>query len=141
MNAILDGALTEKPRYKHRRLLANAMSAIDRLVFDGRVPPTIKQENVISELEIQPHAAGSIAHQQDVSFRIALETIEDALPLFVWNLAVILQRTKLAQSRSQKLQRLNPLGEDNSLAAALGYLGHVRQQAFELGALFGQRIE
>lgn len=31
---------------------SDTMSAIDRLVFDGWIPPTIKQENVSAKLEV-----------------------------------------------------------------------------------------
>ena len=73
--------------------------------------------------------------------RVGLEAVEDRLPLALRHLAVILQRAERRQRLGQRLQRLDPLREDDRLAAALGHLRHVGQQLLQLGALAGQRIE
>ena len=67
--------------------------------------------------------------------RVALEAVEDRLPLAVRDLAVILQRAERRQRLGQHFQRLDPLREDDRLAAALGHLRHVGQQLLQLGAL------
>ena len=59
----------QEPRHEHRVLLAEAVGPVDRLVLDGRVPPAVEQEDVVRELQIQPDAAGAVAHQHDVPGR------------------------------------------------------------------------
>ena len=54
---------------------------------------------------------------------------------------MVLQRAERCQGLGQVLQRLDPLREDDRLAAALGDLVHVGQQLLQLGALAGQRVE
>ena len=66
---------------EHRLLLAQAVGPVDRLVLDGRVPPAVEQEHVVGELQVQPDAAGAVAHQDDVLARVALEAVEDRLAL------------------------------------------------------------
>ena len=61
--------------------------------------------------------------------------------VLVRHLAVVQQRAELAQRLGQRLQRLDPLREDDGLAAALRHLGHVGLQLLQLGALPGPRVE
>src|SRR6202023_571189 len=62
-NAALDRLWTDKARHEDRALLTEPMSAIDRLVLDGGVPPAIEQEYVVRELQVQPDRSGAVAHQ------------------------------------------------------------------------------
>src|SRR5579875_330183 len=117
------------------------MSTVDGLVFDSGIPPTIEQEHIIGKLQIESDTANTVAHQKNMFVRVVLEAIKDALPFWMGYLAVIQQGTKFVQGLGQKFQRLNPLREDDGFASALGYFSHIGLQTFELGALFGQRIE
>src|SRR5438105_2334973 len=62
-DAFLDRVLANEALDEYGLFLADAMSAIDRLVLDGGVPPAVEQEDVINELEVEPNAAGAVAHQ------------------------------------------------------------------------------
>src|SRR3546814_16145682 len=53
-----DGAGADQPDGDDVFLLADAVNAVNRLVFDCRVPPGIDEINVVSLGEIQADAAG-----------------------------------------------------------------------------------
>src|SRR5262249_39222054 len=97
-DAILDGSLGDETGDENRGLLADAVGAIDGLVLHRRVPPAIEQENIVGELQVEPDAAGAIAHQENVLFRIVLEAFQQSGALTRWNLAVELKRAERGQS-------------------------------------------
>src|SRR5262245_19575179 len=117
------------------------MRPVDRLVLYRGVPPAIKQEDVVGELQVEPDAAGAVAHQDDMPVRIGFEAIKDRLSLRMRDAAVIQQRAVRLQRLRQHLQRLHPLREDDRLAIAVGNFFQVGKQLLQLGAGAGQRVE
>ncbi len=128
-------------RDDHRILLTDAVSPVDRLILDGRIPPAVEQKHVAGELQIQPHGSGSVAHQQQVRVRIVFELIQNRFSLLRWNTAVVNQRIECLQPLGQPVERFGPLAEQNRLAVAGGDFLHVGRQSFKFRALSGQRIE
>src|ERR1700691_5232515 len=54
---LLDGVTGDQPIREDRMLLTNAVSAIHRLCFHGRVPPGIEDEYILGAGKIQPDSA------------------------------------------------------------------------------------
>src|SRR5262249_963967 len=128
-DAPLDSVLDDEASNKDALLLTNAVGALDRLVLNGGVPPTVEEKHVIGELEVQTDAARAVAPQQDVLAAIGAKLCENGLPLYRWYSAVELQRPEVSQSAGQHLQRLDPLRENDGLTATVG---HFRQIGLQL---------
>ena len=56
--------------------LADAVRAVDRLRFDGRIPPRIEQEDVVGGGEVQAEAAGLQADQEHAAVRVGLKPLD-----------------------------------------------------------------
>ena len=121
--------------------LADAVRTVDRLVFDGGIPPTIEKEHVARELQVQPHAPRAVAHEQHVLGRVSAKPLQHGLALIRRDPPMKLKRAQGRQRRREEPQRLDPLREHNRLAAALGYFLQVCPQSLQLRAVAGQRIE
>ena len=72
----LDGAATDQAVGKDLLGLADAVRAVDRLGFDGGVPPRVQEEHVIGGREIQTEATGFQADQEQRAVRIVLEAFD-----------------------------------------------------------------
>ena len=59
--------------------LADAVGAVDRLRFDGRVPPGVEQEDVLGRGQVQAEAAGLQADQEQLAVRVVLEALDARL--------------------------------------------------------------
>jgi len=66
VDAFFDGTAADELGNKYGVFLPNAVSPIDGLIFDGRVPPAVVEEDVAGDLQIQANSAHSVAHQQQV---------------------------------------------------------------------------
>ena len=141
VDPLLDRLDGEEPRDGHGGDDADAVGTVDRLVLDGRVPPAIEQEHVLGELEVQPHAAGPVADQQQVRVRVFGETADYPVALPRRDLAVILQRLEPLEPPGKLPERLDPLAEHQRLAPAGGHFLQVGLQALQLRAGPGGRIE
>src|SRR5205085_3625675 len=117
-DAPFDGMLCDKARDKNGALLADTVRTVDCLVLNGRIPPAIKQENIIRRLQVEAHAAGPVAHQDETFSFIAFESVENRLSFARRNAAMEKKRTKFRQLARQRFQRRNPLRENDGLAAA-----------------------
>src|SRR5262249_35286446 len=140
-DAAFQGVLRDEACDENGFLLANAVRAVDGLVFDSGVPPAVEEENVVRKLQIQADAAGAVTHEEDVLGCLALERIQDGLALTVGYAAVVLKRANIGERLGDELQRLDPLRKDDGLATALGYFGKVGLQALQLGAFAGGGVE
>src|SRR5579862_86533 len=87
-DAILDCAVRNKACHDDRILLPDTVSASDRLVLDGRVPPAVEEKDIIRELQIQSDAAGAITHQDHVNVRVAPEAVQHTGPFSGWDFPV-----------------------------------------------------
>lgn len=59
-DSLLDRARREHSLDIYPIFLANPMGAVDRLVFDRRVPPPVEKDDVVGELQVQPDGAGAV---------------------------------------------------------------------------------
>src|SRR4051812_38529068 len=64
---------------EHSPRLSDAVRAVDRLRFDGGVPPRIEKENVIRRRQIQADAAGFQADEEQLAILIRLKSIDALL--------------------------------------------------------------
>src|SRR5690606_39020408 len=62
-------------------LLANAMGAVDRLLFDRGIPPWVQQEHVVGRGQIETRAASLQADQEHRASRVVLELLDSLLAL------------------------------------------------------------
>src|SRR5438067_749311 len=72
-DAFLDGAFCCEPRHENRLALTDAVHPVYRLVLDSRVPPPVKQEDVIGKLQVEADAAGAVTHENDAFAPIVFE--------------------------------------------------------------------
>lgn len=73
--------------------LANAMSSISRLIFDGRIPPRIKMHNRIRPRKSKPDATRFETYEKDRDVRILLELLHrgtsisgPSIEITIWNI-------------------------------------------------------
>ena len=71
----LDGVLGDEAIGEDLPGLADAVGAVDRLGFDGGVPPGIEEENVLRGRQIQAEAAGFEADEKQLAVFVGLEAI------------------------------------------------------------------
>ena len=117
------------------------MGPVDRLVFDGRIPPAVEQEDVLRKLEVEPDRAGTIREQQHRVGRILAKPLDRLVAGGCRHAAVILDRAEPTELRSEPPERLHPLAEDERLAAAGLHLLELRREPVEFRALAGGRVE
>src|SRR5690606_27227182 len=115
--------------------------AVDRLVFDGRVPPAVEQEDVAGELQVEADAAGAVTHQEDAAVRIVAELLDDRVASLRGDAAVVFERAEAGKRRAELGDRVDPLAEDDRLTAAGGALFEVGFETIELGACAGGGVE
>ena len=102
------------------------MRPIDRLIFNSRVPPAVEQEHVLAKLQVQPHAARSVTHENHGMFGIMFEGVENAVAFIGGDFSVIFQRMKPGQAISHFIDGIGPLAEHNCFLAA-------RRDLFQIG--------
>src|SRR5262249_14231004 len=128
-------------RNKDRMTLTDPVGPINCLVLDRRVPPAVEQKDVASKFDIEPHASGAVAHEKNVLAWVAAETRQYLLTLPLRYLTVKLQGAVTLQCLGEKLERLNPLGKDKSLAAAGRDFCQIGSKLIDFHAFLGQRVE
>ena len=84
-------------------------AAVDRLIFDGRVPPAIEQKHIARKLQVEPDAAGAVAHQHHVT-RVVAELFDRCVAPARGDLAVILGRAERRQPLPQLRRASAPTG-------------------------------
>ena len=81
MDPLLNRAGRHHASHRHWASCSDAVGSIDGLVFDGGIPPAIKEKNVLAKLKIQSHTARTVAHQYQMLGRIFFELLDDAITL------------------------------------------------------------
>ena len=122
---------------RHRASCADAVGTVDRLVFDGRVPPTVEQKDIAGELKVEADAARAVAHQHDMRVGIAAELFDDRVTPLRGDFAVVFQRIKTLKFGGQFFDRVDPLAEDDRLASTGGAFFEVGFKPVELTAFAG----
>ena len=79
----LDRVLRDQAVHGDGASLADAMSAVGRLIFNGRVPPRVEMNDVVSGRQVQSRAAGFQRDQEQIPFAV-LKGIDRLLPLLWW---------------------------------------------------------
>ncbi len=92
VDSLFDRVIADEFRDDHLTFLPNAVRPVDGLVLDRRVPPAVVEKHVASELQIQPHSSGPVAHEQQRAIGILFELAEDGLSFFGGDFSVIDQR-------------------------------------------------
>ena len=88
-----------------------------------------------AELQVQAHAAGAVAHQQHVPLRVVAELLEHVVALLATGSGRDTPAGRSGSSRSaERVERCDPLAEDDRLAAAGGDFFQVGLQPFELAS-------
>jgi hypothetical protein len=64
-DSLLDGIFAAEAADEHLTCLPNPMGTLDRLILDGRIPPTVKKVNVIGRLQVQPNPTNSVVQEKD----------------------------------------------------------------------------
>src|SRR5690606_40039459 len=72
----LDGVAREEAAGKHLLGLADAVRPIDGLRFDRGIPPGVEQEYIPGRSQVQAHATGLDADQEQPALRIGLELLD-----------------------------------------------------------------
>src|SRR4029079_19656777 len=102
----------------HGAFRTNAMSTVDRLVFDGRIPPALEKEHVAGALKIQPDAPDAVRHQNHMAGGVVAKPRDDIVALLAGNLAMVLSGIKPRESRSHLGERLPPWTDHDRFAPA-----------------------
>ena len=101
VDPLLDCVECQESRDGDGPLHADPMGPIDRLVFDSRIPPAVEQKDIAGELQIQPHAAGAVGHQDDLAVGIVAELRDQRRRVAVIGyLAVIFERLEPRRAAS-----------------------------------------
>src|SRR4051794_15800725 len=97
IDALFNRIQNQKACYRHGTLHSNSMRSIDRLVLDGRIPPSVEKKYIIRELQIKPNSASTIAHQYHMAIWIVpkLGYLRVAVP--TCDFAVIFHRPEPSQ--------------------------------------------
>src|SRR6185503_21170423 len=80
-NLFLDRALRDEACRDHTARLPNAMRAVDRLRFDGGVPPRIEKIHIVGGREIQSVAARLETHEKERRSVRRLKAIDACLAI------------------------------------------------------------
>lgn len=100
-----------------RPSLADPMGTIDRLGFDGWVPPRIVKDDVTGSGEVETCAGSAQAQEKHRGVRIGLERLDDILPLLCFsgeNVSRVLPMTAFV---FEQLEHLDELAEDENFLA------------------------
>mmetsp|Transcript_2208 Transcript_2208/g.8016 ORF Transcript_2208/g.8016 Transcript_2208/m.8016 type:complete len:223 (-) Transcript_2208:554-1222(-) len=73
---VLDGVLDGEARDVHLAALADAVAAVDRLLFHGWVPPHVEEEDVVGADEVDAEARRLERHEHHRDARVLLELHE-----------------------------------------------------------------
>src|SRR5690606_4699672 len=105
VDPLLDRSAGQESRHGDWAGAADAVGAVDGLVFDGRVPPAIEQEDIVGKLQVESDAPRAIAHQDDAAARVVAKLLDHTVAAGVWHLTVVLDRVKLGERGGKFLNR------------------------------------
>ena len=137
---LLDRALHQQPVGIHRLALADAVRAVDGLVFHGGIPPRIEEHDVARGGEIQAEAAGAQRDEEDGAALRGLEVLHQRPAILGRTGEEKVTPVALHDLRLDEGEHFHELREDEDLVAFLHErLDHVHQRvefrAFRLLAL------
>ena len=89
----------------------DAMGAVDCLIFDRWIPPSVKEKDVLRKLQVEPDGTGAVGEQQNRVPRIVFESLNCFVAGRSRHAAVVFQRTKPGQLATQTPDRFNPLAK------------------------------
>ena len=79
---VINGTFVSEPVNKDFFVLADPMGTANSLHFSGRIPPGIRNENIISGRKIQSHATGLERNQKNLLFGVLLKFVNHLLPVY-----------------------------------------------------------
>lgn len=133
-NALFDGVLGDEAIGEDGAGLADAVGAVNRLGFDGGVPPGVEEIDVIGGGEIEAGAAGFQAKQEDGAIGIGLEMLDTFLTIRGGAVEILVLQARLIEARLQEREEAGELREHQCFVAFFGDFGELIEQYIELGA-------
>ena len=114
--------------------LADAMRAVDRLGFDGRIPPRIAEDNVAGRSEIEAGAGGFEREQENRFGAIALELIDEFGAVFGGAGELEVADVGGLETRLDEFEQRDELAENEHLLAFVAEFFEAFEQGVEFGA-------
>ena len=114
--------------------LADAVGAVDGLVFDGGVPPGIEEDDVAGGSQVQAEAAGFEGDEEDARAFGGLEFLDEVAAVFSVAGEVKGGPTSFVERGLEEVQELDELGEDEDLLAFVHEGLELFEEGFGLGA-------
>ena len=109
------------------------MGAVDGLGFDRGVPPRVQNEDVFGSGEVEPHAAGLEADQEDLQVRVFLELLDHFLAVAGLAVEVGVADAQLVQAFADQAQHAGELRKHQRLLPAVDDVGEHVAEGVELG--------
>src|SRR5258708_7731096 len=78
---LLDRVAGNQPVGEHVAILSDAVGTIDRLRFDGRIPPRVEDEHIVGGGQVQPQSTGLQTDEKQRALGIRLKALYLGLPL------------------------------------------------------------
>ena len=101
--------------------LADAVGAVDGLVFDARVPPWVEDYYGIGGGEIEAGAAGAHADEEYLDLWVGVKFINQALAVFGFSRKINMRDLFIIKRCRNNIQHLRELAEDKNFAAVFNH--------------------
>jgi len=107
VHLLLDGLRSYQPVDKNRLVLPDAVRAVDRLLFDSRIPPGIENNDGVGSRQVETHSPRLQADQENIA-RPVLKVVDGALAVFGFS-----GQQAVADMRRIELDRINAIMDVN----------------------------
>ena len=134
-NFLFDAVFDEQPIGDDRLLLAYAVGPVDGLIFNGWIPPRVKENDVAGRRQVESESAGPEGDQEDCFTRVFLELLNEFAPVFGVAGQVVGRPVSLGDGLLNQTQHFDELGKDDDLTALLHDGIESLHEGFDLGAL------
>src|SRR5688572_12312475 len=114
--------------------MADAVGAVDGLVFDGGVPPGVEEDDIAGGGEIEADAAGAQGNEEDGGAGSVLELFDERLAVLGGTGEEKRVPLALADGGGDEVEHAGELGEDEDLVAFFHEGFEELEQGGELGA-------
>ena len=115
-------------------LLPNTVGAVDRLSLDGRIPPRVEQEHVVSSGQVEAMAARSEADEEEPALGIVLKPLDNGLSVSCVAVEICVRDGVGVEPLSQQREEARELRKDERLVRFRGGLGEFGKENVQLRA-------
>src|SRR5438105_6791401 len=138
-NLFLDRVACHQAAGDHVPLLSDAVSAVDGLGLDGRIPPRVEEKHVLGGRQIEPMTASPQADEEELTLRVPLKALDDRLSVAGGAIEICVHDGLRVEPLPQQREKARELREHEcfvSLRRGHGELGeqHVQLRARRLFA-------